>query len=243
MSVSPNARFLLLQVRNEGDPIIGQEIDCFAAAIGCGASRVTPHSVLGAFPTQPTIDEHDVVLIGGSGDYSAAGEGEWLERILDGLRLLHDRGKPTFASCWGFQAFARAMGGRCEHDPENAELGNVELTLTEAGKQDPVFGALPERFLGFAGHEDHVTLLPEDALLLASTTRVREQAYTFADKPIYATQFHPELTRDTILRRLAAYPRYVEQFAGMTLAELTVRLQATPEANGLLPRFVEQVLG
>ncbi|TWT75929.1 GMP synthase [glutamine-hydrolyzing] [Posidoniimonas polymericola] len=242
MSLSGNARFLLLQVRNEGDPIIGQEINCFAAALGCDASRVTPQSVLGGFPSQSLVDQHDAVLIGGSGDYSAAGEGEWLERILDGLRLLHDQGKPTFASCWGFQAFARAIGGCCEHDPANAELGNVELTLTEHGRQDPVFGALPPRFLGFAGHEDHVTRLPPDAVLLASTDRVPEQAYTFADKPIYATQFHPELTRDTILQRLAAYPRYVEQFAGMTLAELTVHLQETPEANGLLSRFVESVL-
>ncbi|TWT35711.1 GMP synthase [glutamine-hydrolyzing] [Posidoniimonas corsicana] len=243
MTAPANARFLLLQVRNDQDPIAPQEVGCFAEALGCEPSRVTPFSVLGSFPEPSEVARHDVVLIGGSGDYSAATDGEWLDRILEGLRELHAASKPTFASCWGFQAFARALGGRCEHDPANAELGNVELHLTSAGQQDPVFSALPACFLGLAGHEDHVTQLPAGAVLLASSERVAEQAYTFPGLPIYATQFHPELTRETILQRLVAYPRYVEQFAGMPLDDLRIALRDTPEANGLLRRFVGHVLG
>ena len=84
-----------------------------------------------------------MLLLGGSGHYSAAGEGEWLERALDLMREIHRLAKPTFASCWGFQAMARAMGGRCVHDLPNAEVGTIEVELTAAGREDPLFGNLP----------------------------------------------------------------------------------------------------
>ena len=90
---------------------------------------------------------------------------------------------------------ARALGGECVNDLPNAELGTIELTLTEAGRNDPIFGQLPVTFTGQAGHEDHVVALPPDAVLLASSPRVPEQAFRFAGRPIYCTQFHPELDR------------------------------------------------
>ena len=69
------------------------------------------------------------------------------------------------------------MGGRCIHDPQKAELGTVELTLTAAGREDPLFGSLPPVFWGQAGHEDCVTELPPGAILLASSERVQNQAF------------------------------------------------------------------
>lgn len=243
MSARNSLRFLLVQVRDEGDPMRAQEVTRFAWALGCHEGQIATHDLLKAFPTRDVLDSYDAVLFGGSGDYSAAGEGEWLERILDGMRSLHDQGKPTFASCWGFQAFARAMGGECVHDPAHAELGPVDLRLTEAGRADPVFGALPRRFQGQAGHEDRVSRLPAGAVLLASTRRVAEQAYTFPGKPIYATQFHPELDREALIGRLRAYPRYVQRIAGVPLAMFEAQCGETPEANTLLRRFVEHVFG
>ncbi len=221
----------------------GQEVGCFARALGCTNDQITTHDLLAAFPKTEVVQRHDVVLLGGSGDYSAAGEGEWLERILDGLRTLYDNGKPTFASCWGFQAFSRALGGVCVHDPEHAELGAMAMHLSSAGAQDPVFGALPATFLGLSGHEDRVTTLPPGAVLLASSVRVAQQAYTFPDKPIYATQFHPELTKQTFIERIVAYPRYVEQISGLSLEEFEQECQETPAANSLLRRFVRHALG
>jgi GMP synthase (glutamine-hydrolysing) len=236
-------RYLLLQIRNGDDPMRGQEVGCFTAALGCPEDRISTHDLLASFPSPEAVKRHDVVLLGGSGDYSAAGEGEWLERILDGLRTLHDAGKPTFASCWGFQAFSRALGGVCVHDPEHAELGSIAMHLSDAGAQDPVFGTLPATFLGLSGHEDRVTILPPGAVLLASSDLVAQQAYTFPDKPVYATQFHPELTKRTIIQRVVAYPRYVEQISGLPLEEFERECQETPEANSLLRRFVEVVFG
>lgn len=245
MSRSNRPRHLLLQVRRDDDPMISQEVGCFAWALGCEPSEITPHNVTSGPPTPSLVDRHDLVLVGGSGDFSVAEDKQppdWLEATLDTLRQLHATNKPTFASCWGFQAFCRALEGRCVHDLENAELGTVSMNLTEEGAADTLFCSLQGTFLAHSGHEDRVDLLPADSLLLASSRQVANQAIRFRDKPIYATQFHPELNQATFTQRVAAYPRYVEAISGLPLAEFCSNLHETPDANQLLQRFADMVL-
>jgi GMP synthase (glutamine-hydrolysing) len=116
------------------------------------------------------------------------------------------------------------------------------LKLTDAGRSDPVFGMLPATFRGQAGHEDHVVRLPADAVLLASSDQVPEQAFRFIGKPIYCTQFHPELDRAAMLERVVAYPEYVERIARISYEEFVLRVRETPESNSLLRKFVATVL-
>ena len=75
--------------------------------------------------------------------------------------------KPTFASCWGFQALAKALGGSVVSDITRAELGTCELQLTQAGQRDPVFRQLGASFYAQVGHHDTVDVLPADAVPLA----------------------------------------------------------------------------
>ena len=206
-------------------------MSCFADAIGCAEPNIETLNLLRERLTIGHLNEVDAVLIGGSGNYSAAGDNQWLEGVLDDLRLLLQQRKPTFASCWGFQALARALGGRCIHDPEHAELGTIEMTLTEAGTQDAIFGQLDSPFVGLAGHEDHVTELPPDAVLLASSSTVTNQAFKFPNALIYCTQFHPELQLKTFLERVAAYPQYVEKIAGTSLESFS-QIAETPLRPG-----------
>lgn len=234
-------RYLLIQIRTPDDPMRQQEVGCFARAIECDPSAIATFDLLTGVPDDRQLDEVDALLIGGSGDYSAAGENAWLDRTLKGLRRIIDLGKPTFASCWGFQAFARAAGGRCIHDPAHAELGTIELRLTEEGCSDPLFGTLPNPFHGQAGHEDHVVELPPGAVLLASSDSVANQAFKFADAPIYCTQFHPELDRTAFLQRVTTYPRYVERIAGTTVTEFAKQCRDTPRTRQLLKRFAAMI--
>ncbi len=242
-TMAAQPRYLLLQTRNADDAMRQQEVCCFAQVLGCKPGDVSVVDFLARGPSPAELDRADVVLLGGSGHYSAAGEGEWPERALDALRELHHAAKPTFASCWGFQAMARALGGRCIYDPQHAELGTVELQLTAAGRTDPLFSSLPPTFGGQAGHEDHVVDLPPDAILLASSARVENQAFRFVGKPIYCTQFHPELDRDALRERARAYPEYVERIAAMSYENFLASCRETPEASDLLRRFVELVCG
>jgi GMP synthase (glutamine-hydrolysing) len=236
--MSATLRYLLLQTRNSGDPMATQEVCCFSRALDCPISAIDVFDLLSAAPTIEKLQSADMILLGGSGHYSAAGSGEWLKRALDSMREIHRIAKPTFASCWGFQAMARAMGGQCINDLPKSEVGTIELTLTEAGRADPIFAQMPPTFAAQAGHEDHVVALPPDAELLASSTRVTEQAFRFIDRPIYCTQFHPELDRNAMLERVIAYPEYVARIARVTFDEFIASLRESPEANSLLRRFV-----
>ncbi len=235
-------RYLLLQVRNSDDPMREQEVGCFAKALDASISQISVFDLLQAPLCENDLETSDIILIGGSGHYSAADEGEWLEVALESLRLVHTSRKPTFASCWGFQAMARAMGGRVIHDLNRAELGVHHVSLTEAGKSDPVFGPSGPVLEGLMGHEDTVVELPPGTELLASTDRVENQAYRFLDRPIYCTQFHPELDHDSYLNRLRTYPEYVQKIAGLSLQEFQQTIHDTPETMELLKRFVQQVM-
>lgn len=239
--MSQQLRYLLLQVRNSDDPMREQEVSCFAKALDAQTSQISVFDLLGGALQEIDFETTDVVLIGGSGHYSAAGEGRWLEVALESLRVVHDSRKPTFASCWGFQAMARAMGGRVIHDLNRAELGVHHVTLTESGRADPIFGPTGPILQGLMGHEDTVVELPPGTELLASTERVENQAYRFLDRPIYCTQFHPELDKESFLNRLRVYPEYVEKIAGLSMEEFRHSIHDTPETTTLLKRFVQQI--
>jgi GMP synthase (glutamine-hydrolysing) len=235
-------RYLLLQSRNAADPMRPQEVRCFTRALRCEVSRIATFDLIGGSPSRALIDAADVILLGGSGDYSVVGETPWLTPAFQTLRELHRLGKPTFASCWGCQAFARALGGEVIHDDARAEVGTHEVQLTAAGKADPIFAPLGNTFLAQMGHADRVARLPADAILLASTALVETQAYRFAGRPIYCTQFHPELNRAALFERLEAYPSYIQRVSGLSVEEFKRRCCDTPASEAMLRRFVETVL-
>jgi GMP synthase (glutamine-hydrolysing) len=241
MSLFERLRYLLLQVRNPDDPMREQEVGCFAHALKCSRDQIGIFDILSGVPTRSELDKVDLVLLGGSGDYSVATGGDWLPAALETMRELYDWSKPTFASCWGFQAMALALGGKVVTDMQRAELGTETFRLTARGRRDPVFGGLPERFLAHIGHQDTVDRLPRDAELLASTDLVENQAFHIPAKPIYCTQFHPELTRSTLLERLQAYPEYVAKIAGVSYDQFAAGCREAPDAGTLLQRFVQHV--
>jgi GMP synthase (glutamine-hydrolysing) len=241
-SLGEHPRFLLLQVRNAGDPIREHEISCFVRALGAENGQLQIFDLLSGAPPQALLDSVDVVLIGGSGDHSVVRGGPWLPAALDAMVGLYESSKPTFASCWGFQALARALGGEVVTDHERAEVGTVWMALTPEGEKDPVFGPLGPGFPAQIGHEDIVTALPAHAVLLASSETIENEAFCFPDKPIYATQFHPELDRAGLIARISRYPAYLPLTGASTIEEFRDRTPETPKAESLLPRFLEHVL-
>lgn len=234
--------YTLLQVRNADDPMRQNEVDAFARVLQTPRQKIRVFDLLAPTPIEAIFDVTDVFLLGGSGHYSVAGSGAWLDRALQTLRAVYDSGRPTFASCWGFQAMARAMGGAVVNDLPRAEVGTHKLFLTEAGRNDPVFRVLGDSFSAQMGHEDRVVRLPPGATLLASSELVENQAYRFDERPIYCTQFHSELNCSDLLARVEAYPHYVERIAGVPHDEFCRSICETPETEKLLRRFVEWAL-
>ena len=236
-------RYLLLQVRNPGDPMSGHEVRCFARHLRCLESDIRVGDLISDPPGQAELDEVDVVLLGGSGDFSVVEGGPWLESALNVMRQLHELSKPTFASCWGFQAFSLALGGEVVTDLERAEVGTFDLTLTDEGQADPVFGPMGSPFAAQLGHQDIVDRLPEGAICLARSDRVGNQGFRFEGKPIYGSQFHPELDLSSLLDRLRTYPGYIKSITGLEYeAFVRERCRESIATEGMLERFVLEVL-
>ena len=220
-----------------------QEVLCFARSLPCTSSNIEVFDLLSGAPSTLALKRTDVVLIGGSGEHSVVRGGPWLSRALDTMTELYAKSRPTFASCWGFQAMAQALGGTVVTDRDRAEVGTAWVELTHDGEADPVFGPLGKRFRVPIGHEDVVTEIPKSARLLASSDLVENQAFVFAGKPIYATQFHPELNRADLVARLTKYTEYLPLTGHKSIKEFEDNTPETPESESILPRFLKEVLG
>ena len=220
-----------------------QEVRCFARSLPCTLSHIEVFDLLSGAPSTSALKRTDVVLIGGSGEHSVVRGGPWLPRALDTMAELHAKSRATFASCWGFQAMAQALGGTVITDRNRAEVGTAWVELTHEGEVDPVFGPLGKRFRVPIGHEDIVTEIPKSASLLASSDLVKNQAFVFMDKPIYATQFHPELNRADLVARLTKYREYLPLTGHKSIKEFEDNTPETPESESILPRFLREVLG
>ena len=233
-------KFLLLQVRDQHDAMLQQEVDCFSDSLQCDPTQITVFDLLSGCPTIEYFSNFDVVLLGGSGDYSVAEGGEWMPPAFQAMRELCEIGVPTFASCWGFQAMAAALGGEVVTDMSRAELGTVEVFLTDEGIADPLFGCLEQCFLAPMGHQDRVLKLPPNAIRMAFSDKVENQAFKIKGKPIYGTQFHPELNRASLIERVRAYPQYVESITGDSLNAFVGKCMPT-DLQKLLLQFVRAV--
>ncbi len=238
-------RFLLLQARESDDPMLGRERRSFAEHLGVEEERVVPRNVLDGPVAAADLGRADALLIGGSGEYYVSKDHlPNAESVYDLLREVALRGHPTFASCFGFQLMVRALGGEVIHDPESIEVGTHELELTPEGLADPLLGQLPERFAAQLGRKDRALSMPPGVPNLATSERNPHQALRLPGRPVWATQFHPELTAE---ENRVRFERYLDHYgAQLTAAERAAaleRFQPSPEANTLLRRFVRLVFG
>ncbi len=235
-------RILLLQARNADDPMLAHEHGCFVDRTGLPAEAIEPHDLCGGPPSLSSLLSYDALMVGGSGDYYVSkGNLPRFEAFLDFLREVVARGHPTFASCFGFQSLARALGGELLYDQASAEVGTFELALTEDGKADPLLGNLPARFDAQMGHVDRVTSLPDGVIHLASSRLCTFQALRIPGKPIWATQFHPELDRRTNLDRFRYYRANYGPRDATEHAAAEAGFRESPGASGLLSDFLDLV--
>lgn len=230
-------RVLLISLRDPHDDMALHEAQCFADQADLPLENLHVHPMAEGRPDLGA--GWDAVLFGGSGAYSVLDDVAW---IREGTRLVLeviDRRLPSFASCFGFQAAALALGGTVNHDRDRAEIGSTVLHRTAAGAVDPLFSVLPDTFDAQEGHHDHVDVLPEGVDWLVRGDAIPHQALRVRGAPFWATQFHPELTARTTLDR---FYHYGEHYLDPDEAdEILARIAAgrdTPELAELLRQVV-----
>ena len=217
------------------------ERDCFAERAAIDPGEITLHFMVDESPTREKLTAYDAVLFGGSGAFSVLDDVDWIHRTLDTLLEVIDLGQVAYASCFGFQGLALALGGTVTHDEARTEMGTTPLELTDAGRSCPLFSILPRQFRAQQGHHDHVTALPAGVVLLARNDNVEAQAFRVAGKPFWASQFHPELNLDRTLDRFRHYERHYVGDPSNTatlLAKLKAGGPCTPAVGSLLKHLV-----
>ena len=218
------------------------EFECFLERTSLADQQIVPFNLVEPLAWS-SLDEFDALMIGGSGAFYVSKKNlPSHEAVLDLMRELTSRGKPTFAACFGYQLLVEALGGKIIHDPDNTEVGTFDLQLTEAGKADPLFGQLPGIFSAQQGHKDQASCLPDGIENLASSERAVNQGLRVDHLPIWGAQFHPELTRESNIDR---YNAYVESYApDLSEAERDIeraKFTESEEAGRLLHSFLELV--
>jgi GMP synthase (glutamine-hydrolysing) len=110
---------------------------------------------------------------------------------------------PFLGACYGIGALGRHEGAQLDRR-HSEPVSCVEVTLTQQGHADPLFGALPGTFRAFTGHKEAVRTLPPHAVRLAENAACPVQAFRVGAN-VYATQFHAELDADGMCTRVEAY--------------------------------------
>ncbi len=239
----PAMKIFLLQARKPDDPVRKEELQAFAEKADLALADFTAHDLLASPPELRQILDHDAMMVGGSGDFSVSERNlPFMDETLDVFRELAHTGHPVLASCFGFHLLTQALGGEIVYQPESMEVGTYDLELTEAGKHDALFRILPPVFPAQLGHKDAAAQLPPGVTNLACSQQTRYQAFRLTGQPVWATQFHPEMTGEENRFR---YQRYLRMYSDVLdtaeLQEVDKRFRPSPEAQTLIPAFLKLI--
>lgn len=166
--------------------------DMFASSFKSIDVNLNVYDARGQQPL-PDLANYNRVIITGSHSMATNGE-PWSERLLPYIKMMQNTNTPTLGICYGHQIIARALGGKIDFHPNGPQAGSTEITLTGAGKQDPLLGLSPESFKVNAGNSQRITELPADAVVLAGNDFEPHQAVRFGEK-MWGLQFHPEFNK------------------------------------------------
>ena len=235
-------RVILFQVRDDAEAE-EQERLCFLESCGLAPHELeTVNLVVEPHWDWRSVADADAFLIGGAGSHSATKEYSFSRSLHELVRRIVDAGKPLFASCFGHHILVRALGGTLTTDHSRGEVGTFDVELTLEGRSDPLLTSFPRRFAVQLGHHDVAVQVPPTCVELAYSDRCRYQMLRVVGKPIYSTQFHPEMSDRHLQARLEMYrDSYI---ATQTSAgELSLPLRPSEWADKMLRCFFDLFVG
>jgi GMP synthase (glutamine-hydrolysing) len=236
--------FLFISARPELDAA-GPEYESVRRASGLGSGRLEHLRLDAEALADMSPLRYAGVVVGGS-PFNVTTPDERKSavqrRVEDDLARLAERAlaadHPVLFTCYGIGVLTRVLGGEVDTQ-YGEEASAVEITLTEAGRADPLIGTLPARFDAFVGHKEATARLPDSAVLLAGSGGCPVQVYRVGEH-VYATQFHPEVSPADFIARAHVY-RHHGYFPAHELDAFTARVRAASvtEPQRMVRRFVE----
>ena len=236
--------FLFLGTRAE-DEVAQQESDAVLAGCGLRPDELVRHRLEAGPLGEVDLDDWSGIILGG-GPYNMSDphdvKSPAQRRAEAELCALAARSVeadfPFLGACYGIGVLGTLPGGVVDRT-YGEPIGALPVRLTDAGREDPLFGVLPSEFTAYLGPKEAVAQLPDGAVLLASTDTCPVHAFRIG-RNVYATQFHPELDAVAICDRIDAYSAhgYYEPHEQEHL-KAAAREAMVTEPVRLLARFVE----
>ena len=227
-----------------------RHVECESPAAYLPGLRAHAEVVTVRTSEEPLPDHRDfdaVITMGGPMGVGDRGTLPWID---DELALLRDAvavGTPVWGVCLGSQMLAAALGGQVSRGAV-PEVGILDVTLTDAGRADPVWGGLPPTFPVLQWHGDTFTL-PPGAELLATSPAYPNQLFRHGSS--YGVQFH--LEADTALATtwldIPEYRESLEAVLGPDAVDTfldalrAVEAPMTQRASRLVDRWLSAHLG
>lgn len=237
-------RFLIVQIRPE-DEAADNELEAFLKFGGLDPNEI--HRVQADREEIPDTNLENyagVIIGGGPSNVSSPEKQEYEKRMEKGLSRLIDqvveKDIPFLGACYGFGALIHHQGGVISKEKYSEVVGAITISLTNGGVEDPLTKALPKSFRAFGGHKEACQIMPDSAVLLASSDYCPTQMIRVKNN-IYATQFHPELDTDGIVVRINVYKHagYFPPEDAVTLIE-QVRQEEVTVPVQIMKNFVDR---
>ncbi|MGZ4586731.1 MAG: type 1 glutamine amidotransferase [Mycobacteriaceae bacterium] len=144
---------------------------------------------------QDLSGHHGLIVLGGTPNPYDDAATPWLPAVRALLAEALDRQVPTLGICLGGEILAMVAGGQVRRATRGVEVGIQHLTVTDAGRHDPLFAGLPAQVPAVEWHVEEIAALPPGSVTLCSSDRFPNQAFRVGTCA-WGTQFHPEVLTD-----------------------------------------------
>lgn len=165
----------------------------------------------GRYPdAEPSLDGYQGLVVLG-GPMSSTDEKNF-PHLATEMRLIGEaleREMPVLGICLGSQLIARALGAQVAPNPTK-EIGWYDVSLTDAGKQDPLFSHFRPTEPIFQWHGDRFEI-PDGAIHLAHSPSCDHQAFRYGER-VYGLQFHLEVD-EALIERWLSVPIHLAELA------------------------------
>ncbi|MFA5983358.1 MAG: glutamine amidotransferase [Methylococcaceae bacterium] len=213
---------------------LGDFEDWISTACGLSASEFLVVNVA-AGQALPAIESISSIIITGS-PAMVTEQKAWMQQLALWLPRAIGQRVPLLGICFGHQILAQALGGSVGYHAKGREIGTVSIGLTNEGKQDILFGHMPDIFMAHVTHAQSVLKLPAQARLLAGNAYEAQHAFSIGPLA-WGVQFHPEFSTDIMQAYINVQETSLSAH-GCDVNALIAEICPTHEANALLKRFI-----